>query len=57
MQEWLRSEIEKDKIDVEKEKLKFLNEIKQFKKEDIVQPVVNKPKLTLWEKIKKIIVG
>lgn len=57
MQEWLKSEIEKDKIEVEREKLKFLNEIRQYKKEDIIQKKTDKPKLTLWEKIKKIIVG
>lgn len=47
--EWLKNEIEKDTVELEKEKLEFINRIKNFKKEDLVA----KPKkLTLWEKIK-----
>ena len=47
--EWLKNEIEKDTVELEREKLEFINRIKNFKKEDLV----TKPeKLTLWQQIK-----
>jgi hypothetical protein len=50
--EWLKNEIEKDAIELEKEKLQFINQIKNFKKEEIVE----KPKkLSLWQKIKLVL--
>jgi hypothetical protein len=50
--EWLKNEIEKDVLELEKEKLKFINQIKNFKKEEIVE----KPKkLSLWQKIKLVL--
>ena len=50
--EWLKNEIEKDVVELEKEKLKFINQIKNFKKEEIVE----KPKkLSLWQKIKLVL--
>jgi len=50
--EWLKNEIEKDTIELEKEKLQFINQIKNFKKEEIVE----KPKkLSLWQKIKLVL--
>lgn len=57
MQEWLMNELEKDKRELENEKLKFLNEIKKFKKEDIISQKQEKHKLTLWQKIKKVLMG
>jgi uncharacterized protein YjhX (UPF0386 family) len=48
--DWLRSEIEKDKIELEREKQKMVNSIKELNKEDIIKPT---PKLTIWQKIKK----
>ena len=53
--EWLKNESEKDRIEVERNKAKFINQIKQLKKEDIVK--VNVEKLTLWKKIKKVLLG
>jgi hypothetical protein len=48
----LKNEIEKDVLELEKEKLKFINQIKNFKKEEIVE----KPKkLSLWQKIKLVL--
>ena len=47
--EWLNNELEKDKIEVERNKSKFINQIKQLKKEDIVK--VNVEKMTLWKRI------
>ena len=50
--EWLKNEIEKDVLELEKEKLKFINQIKNFKKDEIVE----KPKkLSLWQKIKLVL--
>jgi hypothetical protein len=52
--DWLRSEIEKDKVQLEKEKLQLINSIKTLDKEELVKP---RKKLTLWEKIKKVLIS
>jgi uncharacterized protein YacL (UPF0231 family) len=52
--DWLRSEIEKDKVQLEKEKLQLINSIKTLNKEELVKP---RKKLTLWEKIKKVLIS
>jgi hypothetical protein len=50
---WYQSEINKDKKDLDNQKLKLINEIKKFKKEEIVpQPP---KKLNLWERIIKVL--
>ena len=51
----INNELEKDKIEVERNKSKFINQIKQLKKEDIVK--VNVEKMTLWKRIKKVLLG
>ena len=51
---WLKSEIEKDKLDLEKEKKRFIESIKELEVNQIVEP---KKKLTLWERIKKVLMG
>ena len=51
---WLKSEIEKDNLDLEKEKKRFIESIKELEVNQIVEP---KKKLTLWEKIKKVILA
>jgi hypothetical protein len=49
---WLMKEINKDSIELENEKQKYVNEIKQLKREDMFP----KPKkLTLWQRIKKVL--
>ena len=48
--DWLKSEIEKDKMELENNKKKLVDSIKTFQKEEIVKPP---KKLTLWQKIKK----
>jgi hypothetical protein len=53
--EWLNNELEKDKLEVERNKSKYINQIKQLKKEDIVK--VNVEKMTLWKRIKKVLLG
>lgn len=52
--DWLRSEIEKDKVQLEKEKLQLISSIKTLNKEELVKP---RKKLTLWEKIKKVLIS
>ena len=53
--EWLQNEITKDKIILDQEKAKLIDNIKKLKKEDILP----KPpeKLTLWQRIKKVLMG
>ena len=53
--EWLNNELEKDKLEVERNKSKYINQIKQLKKEDIIK--VNVEKMTLWKRIKKVLLG
>jgi hypothetical protein len=45
----LKNEIEKDTMELEKDKLSFISQIKNLKKEDLIE---EPKKLTLWEKIK-----
>ena len=53
--EKLNKETIKNFIDLESEKEKFIKEITKFKKEDILP----KPpkKLTLWQRLKKVLMG
>jgi len=45
----------KDKIELDKEKQNLIDNIKKFKKDEIIP---EKPKkLTLWQKIKKVLMG
>ena len=46
---WLKSEFEKDKIELENQKQKFADSIK-----DIIKPTA---KLTIWQKIKKVLLA
>jgi len=49
----LKNEISKDEVWILNERDKFINEIKKYKKEDILP---QKPKkLTLWQRIKKVL--
>jgi hypothetical protein len=52
--DWLKSEIEKDKVELEREKNALINSIKSVNKDEIIQP---KNKLTLWQKIKKVLLS
>ena len=52
--EWLEKEIQKDKIELEKNKLALINEIKKYKKEDVIP---KKEKISLWTRIKKVLMG
>ena len=50
--QWLQNEVKKDQEDLEKEKLDFINQIKKYKKEDLIS--VPK-KITLWQRIKMVL--
>jgi hypothetical protein len=50
--DWLKNEIEKDKVELESQKRQLIESIKGVDKEEIIKPV---EKLTLWQKIKKVL--
>jgi hypothetical protein len=53
--DWLEKEIRKDEMFVETEKNKLIQQIKQLKKEELLP---EKPKkLTIWQRIKKVLMG
>lgn len=54
---WLDRETKKDVLEIEKEKKDFLKEIKKIKKEDILPKPIVKEKLTIWKRIKKVLMG
>jgi hypothetical protein len=51
---WLESEKLKDSKDIENTKRKYIEEIRNIKKEELF---VTPKKLTLWQKIKILILG
>jgi hypothetical protein len=53
--DWLKSEIEKDKIELDREKNRFIQQIKKINKEELLPKPVEVKKLTLWQKILKVI--
>lgn len=50
--DWLKSEIEKDKVELENKKKQLIDSIRDITKEDIIKPI---EQLTLWQKIKKVL--
>jgi thiazole synthase ThiGH ThiG subunit len=52
--DWLKSELEKDKKSLEIEKLRMIESLKNLKKDEIV---IKKEKLTLWKRVKKVLMG
>lgn len=56
--ELLYKDVEKNKLILDKEKEKFINQIKQINKEDILPKPPEPPKkLTLWQKLIKVLMG
>ena len=51
---WLKSEIEKDNKELENEKKRIIDSLKQIKKDDIIP---TKEELSLWKRIKKVLMG
>jgi hypothetical protein len=54
--EWLQKEIRKDQVTLDKSKNDLINEIKKNKKEEII-PKKEIVKLSLWKRIKKVLMG
>ena len=52
--DWLKSELEKDKKELEIEKLRMIESLKDFKKDEIV---IKKEKLSLLKRVKKVLMG
>jgi hypothetical protein len=47
----------KDRIELDKEKQELINQIKKMKREDVLPQKKEPEKLTIWEKIKKVLMG
>lgn len=54
LQIWLQNESEKDKNTLENEKNNLIQEIRKLKKEDLLP---KEEKLSIWQRIKKTLVG
>lgn len=56
--ELLHKDVVKNKLILDKEKEKFINQIKQINKEDLLpKPPEPIKKLTLWQKLIKVLMG
>lgn len=55
IQEWLKSEINKDKTEIEKLKKEIIQDIKATKKEKIF--IKEEEKISLWQRFKKVLMG
>jgi hypothetical protein len=54
---WLERQQNKDYKELELEKNKLISSLKGLKKEDVLPKVVTPKKLTLWQKIKRVLMG
>jgi hypothetical protein len=56
--DWLEKERNKDQLELDVEKNNFINEIKKLKKTDLIKKEKPKEvKLTLWQRLKKVLMG
>jgi hypothetical protein len=56
--DWLEKERNKDQLELDVEKNNFINEIKKLKKTDLIKKEEPKEvKLTLWQRLKKVLMG
>lgn len=55
--DWLQREIAKDNRELEKEKKKIINNILMLKPNDLVSKKETPKKLTIWQRIMKVIMG
>jgi hypothetical protein len=56
--ESLHKDVVKNKLILDKEKEKFINQIKQINKEEILPKIPEPPKkLTLWQRLIKVLMG
>lgn len=54
---WLETQVKKDEVKLQQEKENFINSLKKLKKEDILPKVEEPKKLTLWQKVKRVLMG
>ena len=54
---WLETQAKKDEANLRREKEDLIKSLKQLKKEDILPKVEEPKKLTLWQKIKRVLMG
>jgi len=54
---WLETQVKKDEANLQREKEDFISSLKKLKKEDILPKVEERKKLTLWQKIKRVLMG
>lgn len=52
--EWLKNEVLMDQQQLDREKTQFIQQIKNFKREELLP---KKEKQTLWKRLKKVIMG
>jgi hypothetical protein len=56
--DWLEKERNKDQLELDVEKNNFIDEIKKLKKTDLIKKEEPKEvKLTLWQRLKKVLMG
>jgi len=56
--ELLHKDVEKNKLILDKEKEKLISQIKQINKEDILPKPPEQPKkLTIWQRLSKVLMG
>jgi hypothetical protein len=53
--EWYQNELKKDEINLDNQKTRLINDIVKIKKEDILPKQIIPEKLTLWMRIKKVL--
>ena len=53
---WYQNEVQKDSIEIELEKNKFIEKIKKTSKENVFEEYKPK-KYTLWQRIKKVLMN
>jgi hypothetical protein len=53
--EWYQNKHKKDEINLDNEKSRLINNIVKIKKEDILPKQIIPEKLTLWMRIKKVL--
>ncbi len=49
---WLKREIERDQLELEREKEKLIQKMKNFKKDDIIE--IQKP-MTIWNRLARVL--
>ena len=54
---WLETQVKKDEANLQREKEDFIRSLKKLKKDDILPKVEEPKKLTLWQKVKKVLMG